>query len=219
MRSSFTWIWLWVFLSQHEGRGRPRERICTRQIFVWWLDSFGRASGSSGTASQRATHIVESLSSDAHVRMRSLGPGFVLHITLACTAATGGRVLIRSFQNRGGKVTFCCTSQVSRVVRVSLCSAAMNFRSECPSEPSYDFTLQPSSALLFGLKPTSNWYLKSVFCCLPDKRSLRFLLTRFLISWNTLPHSLMRAPTPPSCGRCAFTAALWGLLIFLPWPF
>lgn len=43
MRSGFTWIWLWVFLSQHEGRGRPWERSCTRQIFVWWLDSFGSA--------------------------------------------------------------------------------------------------------------------------------------------------------------------------------
>lgn len=72
---------------------------------------------SSGTTSQRATRTVEPLSSDAHVRARSLGPGFVLHITLACTAAAGGQVLISR------KVTFCNTWQVFRAVRVSPCSA------------------------------------------------------------------------------------------------
>lgn len=57
--------------------------------------------GLSGTASQRATLAVESLSSAA--RVRSLGYGFVLHVTLACTAAAGGQVLIRGFHNCGGK--------------------------------------------------------------------------------------------------------------------
>lgn len=80
--------------------------------------------GLSGTASQRQTLAVESLSSAARVRVRSLGYGFVLHVTLACTAAAGGQVLIRGFHNCGGKslfiyLFFCNTSQVSRVVRVS----------------------------------------------------------------------------------------------------
>lgn len=61
--------------------------------------------GLSGTASQRATLAVESLSSAARVRarVRSLGYGFVLHVMLACTAAAGGQVLIRGFHNCGGK--------------------------------------------------------------------------------------------------------------------
>lgn len=96
--------------------------------------------GLSGTASQRATLAVESLSSAARVRarVRSLGYGFVLHVMLACTAAAGGQVLIRGFHNCGGKkfffFFFCNTSQVSRVVRVSPCGVAktfpaMNFKS------------------------------------------------------------------------------------------
>lgn len=73
-------------------------------------------------------------------RVRALGYGFVLHVTLACTAAAGGQVLIRGFHNCGGKSVFiylfifCNTSQVSRVVRVSPCGVAktfpaMNFKS------------------------------------------------------------------------------------------
>lgn len=96
--------------------------------------------GLSGTASQRQTLAVESLSSAARARVRALGYGFVLHVTLACTAAAGGQVLIRGFHNCGGKSVFiylfifCNTSQVSRVVRVSPCGVAktfpaMNFKS------------------------------------------------------------------------------------------
>lgn len=58
--------------------------------------------GSSGAASQRATLAVESLSSAARVRAHSLGPGFVLRVTLACTAAAAGQVLIRGFHNCRG---------------------------------------------------------------------------------------------------------------------
>lgn len=85
--------------------------------------------GLSGTASQRPTLAVESLSSAARVRVRSLGYGFVLHVTLACTAAAGGQVLIRGFDNCGGKkfIFFCNTSQTSRVVRVSPCGVAKTF--------------------------------------------------------------------------------------------
>lgn len=90
-------------------------------------------SGSSGTASQRAKHAVESLSSDARVHVCSLGPGFVLHIMYACTAAVGGQVLIRWFHNRGGGNTF----EVSSVVVVFPCRvgktlSALNFKATFP---------------------------------------------------------------------------------------
>lgn len=66
-------------------------------------------SGLSGTASQRANTrrgIPFISRACARARVRSLGYGFVLHVTLACTAAAGGQVLIRGFHNCGGKSLF-----------------------------------------------------------------------------------------------------------------
>lgn len=89
------------------------EKSCAGQIFLWWLDSFGERSGSSGAASQRATRTVESLSSDVHVCVRARSGS-----VLGCTSRSQAQTQLAVDCQLGEKVTFLQYVTVSRVVRV-----------------------------------------------------------------------------------------------------